>query len=98
MSDLPTPNWKSIIRERLAALSLEGAAESNLTEELAQHLEDCYREYRNGGDGDEEAYRKTVAELDNTHPLAAAVQRPRYAAKDETISAGDNRAGSFFED
>jgi hypothetical protein len=38
------PNWKRLIRERLLPLRLKPAAESALVEELAQHLEDHYRE------------------------------------------------------
>jgi hypothetical protein len=33
------PDWKTIVRERLTPLRLKATAESDLTEELAQHLE-----------------------------------------------------------
>src|SRR3954452_5790623 len=88
MPDPPKHNWKAIVSERIAALSLSGAAESDLAEELAQHLEDCYGEYQSAGDGEDEAYRKTIAELDNTHPLADAVQTPAYMAPKETAQNG----------
>ena len=52
------PDWKSLVRERLAPLRLKPTAESDLAEELAQHLEDRYRELRSGGASEEEAYRK----------------------------------------
>ncbi len=65
------PDWKRVVQERIAPLRLQPTAESNLIEELAQHLEDCYRELRSGGASDEEAYRNTVSELDDTYPLQA---------------------------
>jgi len=51
------PDFKKIVRERITALRLEAAAESDLTEELAQHLEDRYRELCNGGATEEEALK-----------------------------------------
>jgi predicted permease len=97
MPDWRRPDWRKIVRERLGSLGLDGAAETNLSEELAQHLEDCFREYLSGGADEHEAYRKTVAELDNTHPLATAVPSPLQ--RDSTVlPAGDNRRGNLFED
>jgi hypothetical protein len=49
------PDWKRIVRDRITPLRLEAAAELDLTEELAQHLEDSYRAYRAGGATDEDA-------------------------------------------
>ena len=59
------PEWGDIVRDRIASLRLDGAAESDLLDEIEQHLEDRYRELRSGGVGEEEAYRKTIAELDD---------------------------------
>ena len=42
-------DWKQIVRDRIAVLRLEGAAELDLAEELAQHLEDHYCELRSAG-------------------------------------------------
>ena len=68
------PDWKNLVRERLTSLSLTGTAESDLTEELSQHLEDRYRELRSGGASDEDAYRQTISELDDMYPLRAAFE------------------------
>lgn len=38
------PDWKQIVRDRLAGLKLEGSRESEVFDELAQHLEDRYDE------------------------------------------------------
>src|SRR4051812_9536662 len=92
------PDWKSIVRERLAALSLTAAAESDLTDELAQHLEDRYRELCSGGATEEEAYRNAISELDDTHPLRANLERSQRMAKYDAVPAGDVKPGNFLED
>ena len=64
------PDWKNLVRERIASLRLNAVAESELAEEIAQHLEDDYRVLISGGEGEEEAYRKVISELDNIIPPA----------------------------
>ncbi|MCU1338968.1 MAG: hypothetical protein JWO19_4549, partial [Bryobacterales bacterium] len=87
------PDWKNIVRERIAPLRLDGAAESDLIEELAEHLEDRYGDLCRGGDAD--AYQKTIAELDNMYPLRSARQpMPRY----EPVLPGDSKPGNFLQD
>ncbi|MDQ2773527.1 MAG: permease prefix domain 1-containing protein [Acidobacteriota bacterium] len=63
------PDWKSIVRDRIASLRLDGTAESDITDELAQHLEDRYRELCSGGASEKEAYRETLSELDDLYAL-----------------------------
>ena len=89
------PDFKSIIQERVATLHLKPEAEATLSEELLQHLEDRFRELTSGGATDEEAYRKTVAELDNTYPLQKEFGRPR---KPEVVPVGDTKSGSLVDD
>ena len=42
-------DWREVVRARLTDLRLTASAESELTEELAQHLEDLHRDLRSGG-------------------------------------------------
>ena len=42
-------DWRHVVRRRLAELRLTPAAEAELTEEVAQHLEDLYRDLQSGG-------------------------------------------------
>jgi predicted permease len=91
---LNMPDWKSLVRERLAPLRLKATAESDLTEELAQHLEDHYRELRSGGSSEEEAYQNALLELDETYPLERNQRMPKYDA----VPAGDVRGSNFMED
>jgi predicted permease len=92
------PDWKSIVRNRIAPLRLEGAAESDLTDELTQHLEDHYRELCSGGVSEEEAYQKVVSELNDMHRLRVESDRTRRMAKYDTVSDGDARSGNFIDD
>ena len=92
------PDWKSLVRQRLTALCLTPAAESDLTEELAQHLEDQYRELRSGGSSEEDAYQRALSELDDLYPLKAGLERSQRMGKYDAVPAGDVRPGNFVED
>ena len=54
--NMPKPDWKSLLRERAPA------AEASLIDELAQHLDDRYREIMSAGASEQEAYELTVSE------------------------------------
>lgn len=91
------PDWKNIVRERIAAMHLGGAAELDLTEELVQHLEDHYREFQSGGAGDEEAYRKAVAELDDMYPLQKGLKKNQHVVN-VAAPGGDLKPANFMDD
>jgi putative ABC transport system permease protein len=92
------PDWKSLVRERLRPLRLQAPAELDLAVELAQHLEDHYRELRSAGASKEEAFRRTLSELDDVSPLRAGVERSDRMPKRDAVPAGDNRPGNWMED
>jgi predicted permease len=92
------PDWKHVVRNRIAPLHLEGAAESGLTEELTDHLEDRYRELCSGGASEEEAYQKVISELDDLQPLREQSEKSRLTAKCDTVPDGGQRHGNFIED
>src|SRR5437879_4333037 len=96
MPDLNMPDIKKIVKERVASLGLEPAAEQNLAEELAQHLEDRYQELTSGGMNEEEACRKTAAELDDMYPLRRELVARRHMRGYEAVAAGDTRGGNFI--
>ena len=54
------PDWKDAIRQRLGDLRLEPSRESEIVEELAQHLDDRYRELLAVGATPEESSRGFV--------------------------------------
>jgi predicted permease len=92
------PDWKHRVRERLASLRLTATTESDLTDELAQHLEDRFRELRSGGASEDEAGREAISELDCMDPLRTGLERNQRMPKYDAVPAGDVRPGSFMED
>jgi predicted permease len=89
------PDWKTLVRGRLAALNLNAPAESDLADELAQHLEDRYHDLTRAGTTADEAYRQVLAELEgHALPRVTAGQRlPRH----DSVPAGDLRRGNPLE-
>jgi len=83
---------------RLTPLRLTATAESELTEELAQHLEDSFRELRSGGASEEESYQEAISELDDLYPLRAGIERNQRMAKYDAVPAGDASRSNFIDD
>ena len=69
------PNWKEDIRQRLSDLRLEPARESEIVEELAQHLNDRFEELLASGATMEQARRSALAELSDTDLLVRELRR-----------------------
>src|SRR5437773_3190479 len=59
------PEWKSGVRRRLAPLGLPPARETEIAEELSQHLQDRYDEVRAAGASEADAAQHAWAELDD---------------------------------
>ncbi len=89
------PDWKEEIRGRLAPLKLEPTREAEIVEELAQHLEDHYRELLGGGATDDQASRLALAELSPL--LAKELLRVEQAVTQEPIVLGSNRRSTILE-
>ena len=58
------PDWRAIIRRRLAGLEIRPVDEMDIVEELAQHVEDRYDDLRRGGASEGEALGASLEELD----------------------------------
>jgi hypothetical protein len=80
--------WKRLVRDKLAPLRLTPAAESELVEEIAQHLKDLHRDLRDGGAGADEAYRDTIAELDDISALRRGLDRHQHLPLTEPAPSG----------
>src|SRR6185436_3732922 len=91
-------DWRAIVRARLTELRLNTSAESELTEELAQHLEDLHRDLQSGGASDEAAYRETVSELDDICALRTGIDRNQLMAKHEAVPVGDATSRTLVDD
>src|SRR5436305_9330164 len=90
-------DWRALVRERLAPLDLNASAESDLTEELAQHLEDRYRDLCSGGASDDDAFRESLAELDDMYRLRAGVDTTMRLPKHDVVALGEARSGGLFQ-
>src|SRR5580704_6544 len=71
------PDWKQIVRGRLREVKLDGARESEIVDELAQHLEDRYDALRTAGASGAEARRQALEELKDSEKLAEELRRIR---------------------
>jgi len=58
------PDWRSIVRRRLAGLDIRPVDEIDIVEELAQHVEDRYADLCRDGASDEDAVTGSLEELD----------------------------------
>jgi putative ABC transport system permease protein len=92
------PEWKQEIIERLTALKLEPVRESEIVEELAQHLEDRYAELLSRGATPEEASRAALAELSERKTLQRELRRAERQVFQEPIVLGTNRRTNMMAD
>ena len=87
------PDWKTIVRDRIAELQLTGTVESDLVEELAQHLQDRYRELCSGGLSEEKALETALSELGNLDLLRVQSARTQVLPTHDLVTPGDSRSG-----
>jgi len=87
------PDWKQIVRGRLAGLKLDGARESEIVDELAQHLEDRCQALRSSGVPDTQATRQAIDELTGGERLAEELQKIRRPPPAEPMGIPRNRGG-----
>jgi putative ABC transport system permease protein len=88
------PEWKQVIRERLRGLNLDGARESEIVDELAQHLEDRYDALRSAGVTEPEARRQALEELSESQLLTEELRKLRRRVPPEPI--GVPTRGAYF--
>jgi putative ABC transport system permease protein len=82
------PEWSEHLRQRLAALRLSPSRESEIIEELSQHLDLRYEELRDGGASDVEARRLAIEELREPDVLAQHMRMLRQASVSPPITPG----------
>src|SRR5262245_1381247 len=88
------PDWKSHVRSHLSTLHISPSREAEIVEELAQHLDDRWRELVAGGATPEEAAHTATTEFDGAR-LEAMLGGLRQAHWHETPPPGSSRAFSF---
>ena len=96
------PDWTEHLRPRLAQLRLIPARETEIIEELAQHLDQRYEELRGGGTSDADARRLAMEELleprraCRPHAIASSGACPaaHHTGSAQPVSARRSLAGS----
>lgn len=79
------PQWKHEIRRRLAELKLEPTREVEIVEELAQHLDDRYKEVLASGATPEESFRAALKISDCRFPQTAQSEIEKLEMNDPAI-------------
>ncbi len=92
------PDWKKEIRQRLSSLKLAPARESEIVEELAQHLDDRYQELLADGTSETDAERMTLDELSENALFARELQSVERKTPPEPIVIGTNRRINMIAD
>ncbi|HSJ09006.1 MAG TPA: ABC transporter permease [Longimicrobiales bacterium] len=88
------PDWTAELRRRLRGAGLGGALEADVMDELAQHLDDRYRELRARGESEADAQRVALEELEEGDALARGLRRARRE-KPDPVAPGAPRDGPF---
>jgi hypothetical protein len=70
-------DWEQLVRERLAALRKKTVLEQEVVHELAQHLEDVSRDWREQGFSEEASAERALAEVKNWPRLARKINEAR---------------------
>ena len=95
------PDWKDEIRRRLSTLKLEPARESEIVEELDQHLEDVYQRSIAKGLSDHEAKRIALRELADAESLPNELKRVQKPFHEPPVPGGSGRSNlltDFIQD
>lgn len=58
------PDWRALVRARLAGCGLRPTTELDVVEELSQHVEDRYRQFCADGVEPDEARARSLSEID----------------------------------
>jgi putative ABC transport system permease protein len=82
------PDWKPHIRLRLASLRLSPTRENEIMDELAQHLDDRWRELLASGASEKEAIRLALAQLGDDDTLARNLAPLKQARLPPSVTPG----------
>ena len=89
------PDWKKEILRLLTQLKLSAAREAEIAEEIAQHLEDRYRELLTTGKTPMEAQRLALAEISEGDSLARNLRPLEKVAPPDAVPFGGGK-GNFW--
>ena len=89
------PEWKPEILRRLAPLKLSPAREGEISEEIAQHLEDRYHELLVTGQSEDAAFRTAIDELKGEDLLARSLLAVENDLYREPVALGKGSSNLF---
>src|SRR5882762_5884753 len=88
------PEWKPEVLRRLAPLKLSPTRETEIAEEIAQHLEDRYQELLVTGQSEDAAFRTAIDELTGEDFLARNLRPLERDLYREPVALG--KGSDFF--
>ncbi|HEV2842283.1 MAG TPA: ABC transporter permease [Chthoniobacterales bacterium] len=93
------PDFKEEIRKRLASLNLSPTRETEIVEELSQHLEDQYEQALRAAATEEEAREAVLRELNENDLLALELKRiERRVPQNPVVVMGTERKTNMLGD
>jgi putative ABC transport system permease protein len=92
------PDWNEEIRRRLSSLRLPPTRESEIVEELAQHLEDRYERLLQGGASANEANQAVLLELAESDLMAQELRQVHRRVRHEPVVMGEQRRTNVVKD
>jgi len=95
------PDWREEIKTRLAQLSIEPAHESEIVEELAQHLDDVYQSAMAQGLSEHEARQIALQQLADANSLPNELKRVQKPFREAPVPGGTGRTNllpDFMQD
>jgi len=92
------PDWKEEITKQLASLKLPPACEAEIVEEVAQHLDDRYRELLASGATEAEARQTALEEISEEKLLAKGLERVEHQVAQEAVVLGAREKKNILAD
>ena len=92
------PDWKEEIPKQLAGLNLSPTREAEIVEEVAQHVDDRYRELLAGGATEGEARRTALDEISEEELLAKGLERVEHQVAQEPVVPGGGKKRHLLGD
>ena len=92
------PDFKGEIRARLAELGLPPVRETEIVEELSQHLEEDYEQALSSGASEDEARQQILEQLNKPDLLGRELKHVERRASQEPTASGAQRKVNIFAD
>src|SRR5262249_3577092 len=92
------PDFKVEIRARLAELQLSPVRESEIVEELSQHLEETYDRALSRGASEKEAHEEVLEELNTAGVLRCELKDVERRVSQDPIASGTRQKINIFAD